>query len=432
MPKRRARLWDESRTKLLAHPELFVQEGKGNDRHYQVWLQEAEVEYCPVCRGKVIKVQNLYSKTFIDCIRVDDSLHAIFMDYNFYKYRCLNTDCGHIFAKVIKFATGDDRVTGRVEDEVARLVIRGISYEAISLYFSGYITKQAVGQIFNRWIHRKEDTRRMQNTPKSLAIISGKTDQSQYVLFLSLDDGIRVFDVIYGVDSANIIATVRKLDIPTVQTVLFDGDSVISGVIKDYFPEARHVIPVDYWVKQVSLDFSSFAHGILKWSTVSDKERLILKDSSELGYRRADIETLFKTRPAIQRPYEQYQKLRRITSRRDMLWVYDELTEWVESVDGEFREELGVCEILLKFYHEEIEGHANYRELVPDNFYRQTEELQEHVVATRTFSEEVLKARMLYATPTDLSNWRGIPIEDVIETLKSVNRKTGGKKYDYE
>lgn len=432
MAKRRILLWDDRRTELLNQPELLVQEKTGNDHHYQVWLANAEVKDCPFCHSKVIKLQDLFSKTYIDFIVTDHGTQPIYTHYNFHKYRCLNTDCGHIFAKAIEFATGDDKVTGRAEDEVARLVIRGISYETISLHFSAYITKQAVGQIFNRWIHRKEDARRVQNTPKSLAIISGKTDKSHYALFLNLDDGIRVFDVIYGVDSANIIAILRKLDITAIQTVLFDCNSIISGVIKDYFPEAIQLIPVDFWVKQVSSDFSSFAHGILKWSTVSDKNQLILKDFSELGYRRADIESLFKTRPTIQKPYEQYQRLRQAISNRDVLWVYDELTEWIESVDGDFREELDFAEYLLIFYRKEIGEHANHRELVPDHLYRQTEELQELVIATRTFSDEVLKARMLYATPADLSDWRGIPIEDVIESMKSVKRKNGGKKYDYE
>lgn len=51
MARRIVRSWDEKRTELLDQNELFVQEGKGGEYYYYAWLQEPEVEACPLCFG---------------------------------------------------------------------------------------------------------------------------------------------------------------------------------------------------------------------------------------------------------------------------------------------------------------------------------------------------------------------------------------------
>lgn len=69
MAKRIVRRWDEERTELLDQSELFVQKGKGSEYYYYAWLQEPEVETCPLCSGKAIKMQDLFSKTYQELIR---------------------------------------------------------------------------------------------------------------------------------------------------------------------------------------------------------------------------------------------------------------------------------------------------------------------------------------------------------------------------
>ena len=87
---------------------------------------------------------------------------------------------------------------------------------------SGSITRQAVGQIFNRWVRKKEACRKTAKLPSKLAILSGKTDRYQYTVFLNLDDGIRVYDIMYGVSSADIVAALLKNNVSDVQVVLSD------------------------------------------------------------------------------------------------------------------------------------------------------------------------------------------------------------------
>lgn len=418
MGRRRTRLWDDKRTELLDQSELWVQKGKGGQNYFRAWLVEPDVETCPICGGDVIKVQDLLSKTYNDMISDGGQKRVISLEYRFYKWRCLNEKCRHIFAKDIGFATKYDNVTHRMENEIARLVIAGRSYGEIFDHLDGPITRQAIGQIFNRWVQYHDDQRRTLHPPQHLAVLSGRTDRESYTIFLNLDDGIRVFDILYGVDSADIAAILRKLDVTAVQTVLSDCDPIITAAVKDHFPNAVHIIPVDFWFKLVADDFAAFSHSRIKWCPVKDKDELIQTPYSELVMRQSDLKKILTMRPEMEEPYSDFNYLREMINRRDELWVYDELVEWIETVDDAFREELSVTEYQLQYYRQEIEAHMHHRDAVPDRLYRLTSRLEEILKKKRTFSTEVLKARVLYFRDADLDDWRGIPIEDVITTLE--------------
>ena len=99
MARQAKRLWDEERTALLGQRELFVEKGKGGPDYFLAWLQAPEVDACPLCAGKVIKIQDLFSKTYYDFVQSDDDYMVISLEYDFHKFRCLNDACHHIFAK---------------------------------------------------------------------------------------------------------------------------------------------------------------------------------------------------------------------------------------------------------------------------------------------------------------------------------------------
>lgn len=418
MGRRRTRLWDDDRTELLGQSELWVQKGKGGQNYFRAWLVEPDAETCPICGGDVIKVQDLFSKTYNDIISDGSQKRVISLEYRFYKWRCLNEKCRHIFAKDIGFATKYDNVTHRMENEIARMVIAGRSYGEIFDHLDGPITRQAIGQIFNRWVRFRDDQRKILHPPQHLAVLSGRTDRESYTIFLNLDDGIRIFDVLYGVDSTDIAAVLRKLDVTAVQTVLTDCDPIIAATVKDHFPNAVHIIPVDFWFKLVADDFAAFSHNRIKWCPVKDKDELIQTPFSELVMRQSDLKKILTMRPEMEKPYSDFNYLREMINRRDELWVYDELVEWIETVDDDFREELSVTEYQLQYYRQEIEAHMHHRDAVPDRLYRVTTRLEEILKKKRTFSTEVLKARVLYSRNADLDDWQGIPIEDVITTLE--------------
>ena len=182
MAKRIFREWDEERTALLGQDKLFVQNGKGDANYYYAWLKEPEVEHCPICGGEVVRIQDLFSKTYQELICEGERKRVIQLQYNFYKWRCLNSDCRHIFAKEIDFASRLDNVTYRLEDEIARRVMENNSYGKIHMQFQESVTRQAIGQIFNRWVYKKEELRKTQTPPSKIAILSGKTDKDYYTI----------------------------------------------------------------------------------------------------------------------------------------------------------------------------------------------------------------------------------------------------------
>ena len=419
MPRRVKREWDEDRTALLGQQELFVQKNCGTDQYFVVWNQEPEVDCCPRCKGIAIKTQDLFSKTYLDLLQSEVDTQPVTLQYEFYKYRCLS--CGHVFARSIHFATQNDFVTHRFEDEVAHSVIAGYSYEEISNRLQNVVSRQAVGQIFNRWIHKKEELRQIQSSPTKLAIVSGKLDRDFYTLILNLDDGIRVYDALYGISAAEIAAAIMKIGTERIDLVLSDCDPVISAAIQDRLPGVDYVIPIDYWFGLVSEDFKSFAHDILKWSHVRRKEEIIMKPPGSLGFDSSNLRSLFNARPQIKKPYEDYNRLRNILSRRDEIWIFQELLDWTDSLGDDFKSALNTTIMQLNVYRTQIEAQLQHWSDIPENLFRLTSKLENLMSRPkfRTFSEEILKARLLYSVKTNLQDWRGIPIEAVIHVLEA-------------
>lgn len=427
MAKRLRRRLDTDRTELLGLDELFVLNGRGDRNNYFAWQHEHEISRCPLCGGNVIKIQDHFSKTYYDCIVDSGHPRVIRLTHEFFKYRCLNGECRHIFSKEIGFASKFDNVTYRLEHEIARKVIEGYSYSLIQGQFQDTITRQAVGQIFHRWTQRKESSRAIQDPPSSLAILTGQAGENRYTLFLNLDDGIRVFDVLLGVNSADIGAVVRQL-LPSVVTVITDCDPTINDAVADFLPDALHIIPIELWFQLASEDFRLFAHETIRWCNIKRKDELIMTPRAELGYRVGDLERLLNARPEVKSAYEDYCRLRGLIERRGELWVYEELTEWADSVCDDTKEFMASSLYLLQAFRREIEAQTQHREDVAARLVEYVSELEDLLSQAKTFSEDVLKARVLYAVDTDLQDWRGVPIQNVIQALQDMNLTTKRKR----
>ena len=395
MGKKIRREWDVERTEMLAQPELSVESGKGRLDYFYGWNYDPDIEVCPLCGSQVIKMHDLFSKTYKDIINLNGKSRVISLEYCFHKWRCLNERCHHIFAKEIEFASKYDNVTYRLEEEIASKVMRGYTYGQIHNQLQGSISRQAVGQIFNRWVRKKEELRKIKLTPSRLAIISVATEKDRCVLFLNLDDGIKIFDVLYGINSAEIVAVIRSLDTSKVRTILTDCEEIIVSIAKDFFPHAVHIIPVEFWFKLVTADFEAFSHEVLKWCAVPNKDFKIMIPKAVLGPMISDIQPIFDARPSIQHPYEEYNTLREIISSRDELWVFDELLEWCASVNGEFGNCLSVTVMQLEHYRQEIENHVNYRDEVPEPLNRLIGMLEIDLKSMKFFSTESIKAKLL-------------------------------------
>ena len=435
MAKRLSRRLDTDRTELLGLDELFVLKGRGDNNYFFAWQHEHMVDRCPLCGGNIIKTQNRFSKTYTDYILDAGRPRVVSLTYEFFKYRCLNENCRHIFAKEIGFASKNDNITYRLEDAISRRVIAGYSYKLIRGFFQDTISRQAVGQIFHRWVQKKEAGRKITTELSSLAILTGNTGEFTYTLFLNLDKGIRVFEILLGVNSADIGAVIQKIG-PGVKTVLSDCNPIINDAIADYLPTALHIVPIEFWLFEAVDDFREFAYEKIKGCPIPRKKELIMIPRSRIIYRdEYDLNRLLVARPEIKPAYEDYSRLCAIIERRGEMWVYEELLEWAKSACDDIWDCMALSLYLLQTYRAEIEAQTQHREAVPDRLSEYLSQFKELLSKAKTFSEDILKARALYSVEADLQDWRGIPIEDVIEALSDMRIGTKRKRrepYEYQ
>ena len=179
-------------------------------------------------------------------------------------------------------------------------------------------------------------------------------------------------------------------------------------------------------------DFAEYTHERLRWSTVRNKDRIIMQPESELGLRVTNRNLLLETRPAIQQPYYDFNELRDLINDRERQWTVNDLDSWTSHVDPDFRSYLEATILRLNAYKDLIYQHELHRELVPDRLYALTNRVEKLVSEARTFSDTQLKARLLYSVPAELDDWRGIPIETVIAALEEMNIQRRRNRNEYE
>lgn len=431
MGRQKIRQWDEERTILLGHDELLVQQGVGDSRNYVAWNHEIYCETCPECGSSNIKTQNLFSKNYIDCIWQNNRWRTVSLEYRFYKFRCQQTDCGHVFAKEISFASKRDNVTYRMGNEIAKAIIAGKSYRAVSNMFQGSVSPQAVGQIFNRWFYRTEAKRSWQDFPSSIAVLSGFLDSMECTIILNTEDGVRVFDVFAGIDS-KIIGDFLQQGVHTVQTVYTDCNPIINDVVNDLFPNAVHVIPVEFWLEQVSFDFMDYFENALPTKPNRRMLNILTTPRPELGFRTQELDEYLEEYPEIQVPFEQFNHLYEMTSRKDESWVYPELVHWQESLPDDVKEALRYSILQLYHFQNEIGVSIDVRERIPPGLCLYFEALMGSIMSEHIFSAEALKAKLLYAIDSDLQHWSGIPIMDLIDLYFDDEEQRGNEEYEYE
>ncbi len=153
---------------------------------------------------------------------------------------------------------------------------------------------------------------------------------------------------------------------------------------------------------------------------------------SDLGYRISNRNMLLETRSEIQQPYYDFNELRDLIGDRERTWTVSDLDTWTSHVDQGFRSYLEATIIRLNAYKDLIYQHELHRDLVPDRLYALTNRVEELISQARTFSDAQLKARLLYSVPSELDDWRGIPIETVIAALEEMNLQRRRNRNEYE
>ena len=425
MAKHIKRVRDADLTERLNQPELFVEKGIGDHNHFRTWLVKPNPEVCPYCGSSRIKVHKLCSKSYKDILEYmedEDSAPIVSFDFFFYMWRCLNPKCKRIFSKKINFASKHNNVTYRFEDAVFFHVNAGNSYEQTSSILDYSISRQAVGQMFTRWITHLDEQRKMPHPIRHLAIRSGKTSTDKYTIFLNLDNEISVIDILYRVKTADIAKALSKLDCSSVELVVSDCEPTIVDVIKNHFPNAVHVIPTYFWFDLVSAEFRKLAHETLKWCPLQDKMELVLTPAEALCEDKDNLIKLLDMRPSLAQPYADFNLLSKSIKNPDILCTYDELLSWLESTDEYFQNMLSTARHHLECHRREIEAYNHYHQVIPNQLHEHLVHLDSLLYEQRVCSTALLKGRALYndranSNISDLHNWTGIGIETVLSRM---------------
>ena len=65
---------------------------------------------------------------------------------------------------------------------------------------------------------------------------------------------------------------------------------------------------------------------------------------------------------------------------------------------------------------------------MPERLYALTSRLENLISSMRTFTDEVLKARILYTVEADLKHWSGVPLDDVLAVFDQQVHNNGGNE----
>ena len=143
---------DERRTSELNLPELLVVSGEGDENHFFCILVPAKAfPACPDCGNPIVRNQGNMHREYLDVIwrRDDAALITIALEYR--KNKCTATGCGRVYYPEFSFAGPYARTTRRLENAVVRMVLRGgLSYAEIANELEGRLSRQVIGQLFNR------------------------------------------------------------------------------------------------------------------------------------------------------------------------------------------------------------------------------------------------------------------------------------------
>ena len=432
MARRSRREEDSRRTELLAIDELFVLKGKGDENTFHAWLYDDRPDCCPFCDGAEMKVQGHFFRQYADVIRLGESLKIIDLVYEFFKFHCQRDSCRRIFSAKITFASVQDNVTYRLENKIAELVIRGRTYAGVCAEIQEGLSRQAVGQIFNRWTASRADRRKLLAPPRVIAAVTGRTASGEYTLILSCDDGIRVLDVLLGIDSVRVTDALRRYGQGVSACVITDCDPTVFAAAEEALPKALHIVPAEMWFRQVREDFRDYSRSSLRWVPVARKEEHLMAPPprGQEAYP-LDLRRIFEARPGLKEPYKDYHYLEDAVTNREVRWAQEELDAWPEGLDADFRRSMETSLLQYQVYRPYIHSQEENRDLVPENLLSATDQLEFQLGRRHVFSENVLRALLLFSLNADLDRWTGVPIEDLINHLDSMS-ETGKGDYDYE
>lgn len=436
--KRKFTSFDEARTLELQIDELKVIAGLGDENHYTTVLEQDPV-CCPRCRCIDIERKESRKRIFNDAIPIGNGKYRFAeLTFIFNKYRCKNPECRHVFAQDVSFADATSKGTYRFSDAVAKSVM-GMSYRQLAESIPFSVTPQALGNVFRSWYEKKNTAYERiadgyRNTPSTLGIITARTQNLSYTVFLNCDEEeVSVLEVIPEIGTSAMAGALAKFDDSAISHFVISCDQVIVEFLRAYYPEKEIVIPGYFFLDAVADDYFALIDSS-GMHLAPEKKRNLYR--APLGAQLSEqdsawVDAFILRHKRQHDAYDAVMKLRLLLTTR---WEYKDLFDWAELIPETCSNDFAMSRESVTFFRDELIGGNLFQDNLPTQLYEQVTRFRELSQVFDENTPEVLRARILfidmerYVTTSD-SDPEAPTLSKVIDNLEMLNEQKP-KTYD--
>lgn len=418
--------FDPVRTASLDIEELEVIADMGDDNTYYGVNSDSTLPACLRCKGANVRTQDRFKKTYKDVIQVNGKNQFISLIHIFYKYRCLNQDCHHVFPKPITFAHTEANITYRLQNKLIHYAMY-MSYSNATAYAGNHVSVQAVGQILKRWTAEKDEERGPLYSPKVLGLISCSSKKGKYVIAIDAgDDELHIIDVLPSVSSVAIVNLLNRMDVSAIDYILTDCTQTIVDTIKDRFPNVKILMDTDFLLTEIFNEFHQVLNKDGRQLYARDK-RLYTKAPETLTEEETEnFEDIRrgKNRERLNNAYTHMNLLRNLLSHD---WSVQDIMNWNAQVPDDCLDVFEFSSAIVDTYWDELHKYYLNQEVVQKDIYGRLKALNEIVSKFSSYSDEVLRARILYLSPADYKNtkWIGLPLNSALKNMEALVNEGG-------
>lgn len=411
----------------------------GSEYDIKAMSPDTALPPCIECEGPV-ENHGRFPRTFIDVITKDGNKQFARLHYYFYKYRCLDPECGAVFQKQITFAKENSKTTKRYENEILRYAM----YESLDKvredmkdyivdgHESDLISKPAISKMIKRWVDDKDYSRKF-ITPAGVLIYTYEAHNRPYTVICELSNQrpVSILEVFPDISAASIKGFFSRVKKEYIWTVIVDCNPIVYQAVKEIFAADRIMVDTDSLKHTVENEYAwcvferaknyskEVRRNLLRTDVITDSE-----DSSKLYQIR-------KNDPILYNAFRKFSELYSVL--RDHRDVYD-IEPWRDSLDEEMQDIFSFSTLYLKAYWSEIVNYYRRRNSISDDAYEKLYEINRKIEEYFPKStEELFRARMLYSKFEEFdrtTSWKGMPLDELLDIINTMITEGGLQEHE--
>lgn len=388
--------------------------------------------------GSTGEPHQYYGKHYLDYIETKSGIEYVILDHRFIKYVQRREDSqGNIryrkFSKGYDFAEKDAKITKRLEKRIVLLAMISSCLDAAA-QLDGLISRQTVGSIVKKWVHKCDVLRNRFITPRQMAIVSGTDSEHGYVFFMDVQiSRISIIDVITGISSEGILKELQKFELEKVQYLITDSNAIIVDTLRGAISTRDTMLAVEpesivQIINDRIIDYMNKNERQIPVETKADI--LVDKDLLE-DNRKERVDLALDIRPELRKIYEHVNLLRRIIKIFNGE-EYRDFNRWIDQIPEESEEIFDDASVYVENYEEEIINFYRRRKNISGSLTVRIRNLVDKLSRWSEKAPELMRARLLYASivndyeDLEENQWKGLTYEDVIDNIEMLINE-GGK-----